>query len=306
MFLLLTACATTLPEIEEDTWAYEPLPVCETDGIGYRAPVKPNLMLVVDRSGSMETDHRWDQVMAMTPYLEAVEPASRLGLTLFPSPATHDRCEVQDGIVVPIEDAPGAGQAILGELEATRPEGATPVAASLYDVAMNGRINDPYRPNIVVLITDGQPNCACATGDSDCERQAAVDAADHLVNAQGDTQLYVIGFGTDIDAARETLQEVAAVGEVTTGPDNYYEAESVEELVERFGRVTASLEPCLYALDETPDAVAVTLDGVALEECDDCDEGFSYDPSSGTIELAPVSCRDALVEECPDILIEAI
>ncbi|MCP4808097.1 MAG: hypothetical protein GY884_22360 [Proteobacteria bacterium] len=297
MFLFLAACVTNPANVEEDTWVYEPLAVCETDGLDYRPPVKPNMMLVVDRSGSMEGDSRWDQVMAMTPYLEAVEPASRLGLTLFPSPNGSDRCGVDDGIVVPIEDEPGAGAAILAELEGTRPDGATPVAESLYDISTNGRIHDPYRPNIVLLITDGQPNCMCATGDEDCEREAAITAVDHLVHGGDEpVQLYVIG--SDIADARQTLEGMAEMAEDTTG-DNYYEATNVEELVERFGRVTASLEPCLYALDAAvdDDDLRVSLNGVEVENCEDCDEGYTYDDATGYVELAPVSCRDALVEE---------
>lgn len=308
MLFLLTACAIgpIIPD-EGDTWTYEPLPVCETEGLTYRPPVKPNLMLVVDRSGSMDTDARWDQVLQMTPYLEAVDPASRLGLTLFPSPASSDRCAIEDGIVVEIDDETGASMRIEDELWATQPAGATPVAASLVDVAVNGRVHDPYRPNIVLLVTDGQPNCVCATGDSGCERDAAIEAADYLVHGEDvPVQLYVIGFGADIDSARETLQGMASVAEDTTGPDNYYEAQDISELVERFSRVTASLEPCLYALDAPvpQDELAVTLNGVELASCTDCDEGYSYDAASGYVELAPVSCRQALIDECPDIVFE--
>ncbi|MBW2257510.1 MAG: hypothetical protein JRI25_23335 [Deltaproteobacteria bacterium] len=67
-------------------------------------------------------------------------------------------------------------------------------------------------------------------------------------------ELYVIGFGASAQAASDTLAAMARAAEVTSGPDNFYQTDTVEGLLERLYRVAASLQPCDIVLEEAPPA----------------------------------------------------
>lgn len=282
---------------------YDPPPECPTDeGLSYRAPVAPNVMLVVDRSGSMDlpapgcTDDcpsRWEALMSLAPVVHELGTSTRAGLTLYPD--SSGGCEMSR-IDVPIGE--GTGDAILGELAAVSPDGKTPLADALTLIRTEGRVQDPYRDNMVILITDGVPSCRAAA--------SSVTAAGRL--ADDGVQLHVISFADEFFGGTEILSEIAAEAHATSGPDNYHEATSIEGLLARLQRVTASLDTCAFAMDEAlPASVTVTVNGVEQAACEseDCVEGYSLDRDANVIRLAPSTCRDIAGQTCPDVLFEA-
>jgi hypothetical protein len=161
---------------------------------------------------------------------------------------------------------------------------------------------------VVILLTDGEPNCACAQSDSECERQAVVEAVERLVGDRVPVEVYVIGFGVSAQVAGETLASMAQAAEVTSGPDNYYQADTVEGLLERLYRVAASLQSCDIVLQEPPPAeeLVVWVNGERVSPCTDssCVEGYAYDPEAGVVQLAPATCRSISGVECPDMRFE--
>ncbi len=128
---------------------------------------KPNLMLVIDRSQSMDFplengESRWTQLRrAFGEYLTAHGTVARMGLVTFP---TDDACG-PGRVVADLwtqSDEPGDLQrqanAINATLQATRPGGVTPVGETLRALASYAPL-ESGRENIVVVATDGLPNC---------------------------------------------------------------------------------------------------------------------------------------------------
>ena len=117
--------------------------------------------------------------------------------------------------------------------------GGTPTAATLTLLGSQPSLQDTKRKNIVLLLTDGLPNCngsldkstcTCVTGATPCPSQlnclddtAAINAVTAL--AQKNIATIVIGFGADTGASlgRPTLNNMAVAGgyqrECTTSSD---------------------------------------------------------------------------------------
>ncbi len=287
---LLLACAPSPEDTAAATDTQEP--ICgSAEGIGYVAPTLPNVMLAVDRSRSMADDGKWQSLLAMTPYLEAVEASSNLGLTLYPAESDCDAT-----IAVPVSSDDDADLAIADALSSSSPGGGTPIAAALRLIRQEGGMQDADRDNVVVLVTDGMPSCL---GD-------AVEEAEALATAEVPIKLHVLGLGNGAD--QNQLSELAEAAEPSTGPDNLYMAEDVEDLLGRLDHIAAALSPCTYALEETvvADTLQVTVAGERLSECEeaDCVEGYAYDQDAASVTLAAVSCRAALENGCPDVVFD--
>lgn len=304
MLVLLLGC--TQPHNETGDTAeifdeYEALEVCpDPGGVAYLPPVPPNVMLMVDRSGSMDTQvdcdatscpTRWETLMGLAPIVEALGASTRAGLTAFPD--RNGQCEVED-IEVPVGE--GTSSAILQELSTSAPSGFTPVAETLTLLRREGRLQDPYRDNVLVLLSDGLPTCAGVT--------ASIEAVDRLTHLDEPVAFHVISFAAE-DEAKNTLEQMAEVGGEATGGNNYYEADTLEELMERLGRVAASLDTCAFALREevAAEELTVTVLGVEVEACtdSDCVQGYVYDEDARVVRLAAGSCREIAGEVCPDV-----
>jgi hypothetical protein len=318
--LTLTVACGPLPEAEpdpadatvaaKDAWtpppdAGTPPPDAGTPvvpGIQFQ-PVRPNAMLLVDRSGSMgepgacseaTCPSKWSQLLSLGPYLEQVEAGARLGLSIFPS---HDACG-SSAPLVPISDAPGAASRILTALSSLRPNGKTPVASAIRALTAGAGLDDPDRDNVVIVLTDGQPNCGC-NGDLACERTLAVQAVQAFMGRNLPNYLYVIGFGASAASqAGETLDAMAlAAGAQRPAPGQpaYYQADTIEDLIARLYAVTVQVQPCEYILDDTPpaDRLIVWLDGEDVSPCTTagtCDRGYRYDPAASSVSLHGETC----------------
>lgn len=189
----------------------EPTPMCETlQGLGQcgtmtvEATFKTvNMLLVIDKSGSMEDvpdgfdDDKWTSMkLALDAALGNVATEINFGLLLYPmslaQPIPLDNCggtccEVPEGLTA-VNVGIGPGQDTLPEisraLENVSPGGGTPTAAALqraHQYFTEGDGANLQGERYVLLATDGGPNCnteiscepeACTTNlDGDCETE---------------------------------------------------------------------------------------------------------------------------------------
>ncbi len=284
-------------------------------GIEYQQPA-PNVLLLVDRSGSMgepgacatsTCPTKWQQLLALGSYLGDVKTRARLGMNVFPAPGDPG-CGVSSEPLVPISQAPDVDQQILQAVATVGPGGRTPIAAALDEIGDSGLLDDATRDNVVVLLTDGMPNCACED-DGECERDAAVAAVTALRNRAVPIRVDVVGFGYSADTASDTLSAMAvAAGTDLPGEVKYFRAGTIEELIARLYQVAAGLAPCRFSLDDRPPPaeLVVHLDDTEVAACENapCGAGYVYQEAQGMVELYGASCAAIRDGQCHQVWFE--
>jgi hypothetical protein len=247
--------------------------------------VPPNVMLVLDRSGSMSeaigagsTTSKWtDLSMAIQSVVQGYDSQVRLGASLF---SGDGNC----GAGTLTLAAPTNGANILSQVNGSSPGGNTPTAVTLDKIIQQGMLNDSTRDNVVVLATDGEPNC----GDTD-----VTSRINTLYNQTPSVKTYVIGVG-DATASDPTLLDAWAVAGHTArvgAATQYYQANSPQDLKNAFDQIVAGVVSCKFKLQSAapdPTQLYVWLNGqkVAL----DAQNGFSYDASGPSVSLNGAAC----------------
>ena len=135
---------------------------------------RPNVLLLLDRSGSMADPppdaswSKWEAVeTALKGALADLEGSLNLGLLLLPSaPEGADPlCQVPEGadaITVAVGGGPETWEAFAAALQLNEPGGGTPMAAALErarEYFASGAGAELVGPRYVLLVTDGGPNC---------------------------------------------------------------------------------------------------------------------------------------------------
>ncbi|MBN1612735.1 MAG: VWA domain-containing protein [Polyangiaceae bacterium] len=167
------------------------------DGTKPSKAIPVNMLLVIDKSGSMMSEDTYDQpkwqalTSALTDALTAdtmiKNPNMSVGLLLFPGEqvtedsAPEDSCDLpKETVNVEIGPASDTVDSIIETLEDIRPGGSTPTADALnaaltYFEGGEGSLlkGDKY----VLLATDGGPNCNDAL---DCDNDECTIALDGL------------------------------------------------------------------------------------------------------------------------------
>jgi hypothetical protein len=233
---------------------------------------EPNILLILDHSGSMEENNKWGQAIEALDLLTfGFADSLRFGLMYFPSQSSCG-VNINTGLLNPI--LPNNGDAIRGSLRGLRgPDGRTPLESSiLTGVQYFDQLNDQNRKNIIVLITDGLDTCARN------ERQDPINAAANA-NNRG-YPVFVIGFGTTNEEANN-LRGIAQAG----GTNDFTLANNADEL--------------FTALEN----IAIEIQG---EECDgqdnDCDgmidEEIMPQRCDTQCGLGEILCINGQLSEC--------
>lgn len=227
-------------------------------------PVPADLLLVMDRSGSMTNDiakdepcdtstgtcaERWATMgQAMRKVLASSSSTIHWGLKLFSTPALSTGLgDVPAGcVVVPEIEVPvgaGSSDAIVARMGATTLNYNTPTRAAVQAAAgYLGSLHDG-RAKYILLATDGQPNCP-TTGDVPTapDLPAALEAI-AAARAAG-IKVYVIGVGPSAG----NLDEMARQG----GTDKFYPALSPQSLVAALDTIVGTVASCVYTMASVP------------------------------------------------------
>ncbi|MBL8910518.1 MAG: VWA domain-containing protein [Archangium sp.] len=238
----------------------------------------PEVMLVLDRSGSMSSAFgngtRWSTlVSALESTLPTTSETMALGMTLFPAAGSAAECRVP---VAP-EFVPATGQvsALLSTVRTSTLVGGTPTAEAL-DVAAAGFTST--KPRAMVLATDGLPNCnaslnpsscACPSGTSCTTAQRCIDDARTLerlsAHASDGIPTWIIGIGGDVTATT-LLDAMALAG---GGAPHSVSALDAAQLQSAFASIRDELSSCVFTSPSAPDAngtITVMLDGVFVPQ----------------------------------------
>ena len=276
-----------------------PEQTCGTTTVDTRR-AEADVLIVLDRSSSMtssmvdDSDCRKDdpgcttRLQAVVSGVQAVvanNPGIRWGLELFTTPKKA-MCIVSGPPQV--EVGPTSAAAIASQLATLTTASSTPTAAAISLAIDYLKTVADGNNKVILLATDGIPNCADGTTDSDgmpgtLDAVRAARAAGFLV--------YVIGIGPEVGK----LNELAKNG----GTGSYYPATSPAELNSALSSIATKVSAtCSYKVGQAPPdkgLVYVYVDKtyVARDESD----GWivdAADPTGATVTLTGTYCSKML------------
>lgn len=270
------------------------------------APLEVNVLLVVDKSLSMEDtpagfdSDKWTALRsALEATFEETEAKISFGLDLYPYSGTsgealEDSCDMpsSSAIVVPVQAGTEATPLILQALDDNPPSGGTPTAKALaraHEYYTSGAGKSLKGAKYVLLATDGGPNCSADTSIT-CE------AATCTVNMDGkDCGGNCCDPDKDPDGPSKCLDDAASIQAVAD-----LAADGIKTFVIGI--------PGTEAYAETLDALA---DESGVENPDAPPSYFAVSAEGGAEGLANVlskvttglitSCQLQLEEEPPNI-----
>ncbi|MGH1340140.1 MAG: vWA domain-containing protein [Nannocystales bacterium] len=305
------------------------VPTCGGERI-LLSSARPNVMLLLDKSGSMtgnawdhdadadtETVNRWTSLHDVTSnMLETYGDTVNFGAVLFPAldsevPESNDydtvfnsACRMADHAEVAV--AEGTRDTILAAMPGRDAEfeGATPTREAILNGLNHLETVEVTGPRAMVLVTDGAANCVYDSSRGigsvyDTELEQTVRSA----YADNGVPTYVVGI--DITAEhpvegrnlKDDLNAVADAGGVARdGDERFYNVADQETLAAALDEIARRVE-CTVELEDAPsdpDALEVEIDGELMPLLDSCSEGngwrYAADDHS-SIEL----CNDACV-----------
>lgn len=276
---------------------------CGCDGEAYSAAsVPPNVLIVLDRSGSMNDSipggTKWTVAKdAIANILSAQGDNVWFGLSLYPGEdlSCDQGMDCGPGFAVV---APGATTATaindaLGD--ASTCSFGTPTAENLAALVGYAGLKDTSRANYVLLVTDGQSTC-----DDPVAQVEALRAQDPEVKT------FVVGFGDGVDPDELNAMATAGGTAIAGGPPYYYVASDAASLADAFAAIAGTVLSCSYTLSGTPpnlDALYVYQDKVAVPYDPTQMNGWDYDAATNQVTFYGASCASLQSGEVQDLAI---
>ena len=208
-----------------------------------------SLLLVLDKSGSMTEDGKWDQVTAaVAAFVDSPDNAGlAMGLSFFPLGSSCDVARYA-APAVPMGLLPANAAAMKAALAKQKPDGDTPTRPVLRGAIEYARalaLADPSRSVVVALATDGAPN----TCDSTTERVAAI--ARDGATTEPQVLTFVIGVLTGYVSA---LQQIAQAGGTGAPIFLHDAASSAGEFTAALRYLRETQAACRFAVPDTGSA----------------------------------------------------
>ena len=282
---------------------------CGCDGEEFTPmPVTPNMLVLLDRSGSMTTndvpgtdDGNGGQLTRMEVAKEALtqlvtdfDAQVRFGLWMYPN--DNGGCNTSSSADVDV--GMNQGSNVVNEIP-NAGSGNTPLRDAIEDVVNYPGLMDPTRPNYIISVQDGAPNCP-RSGEDDADVRAAILASTQALMSSN-VRTFVIGFGDGLGTTEQAfLNEMARTGGTARmmGGDDYYAAESAQDLDTALQTIGGQVLACSFQLEADDDAIVrVFFDGSEVPD------GWTFDPVNGTITFDDQTVCDQLQEGNVDELV---
>jgi len=295
---------------------------CGCEGVAFAAmPIVPNMMVVYDKSGSMEEDLEGDCPLFDNGTTKCDYPPHGSGSD--PNPAfdapdkwtvagggiddilTSHGSKVRFGLVtfssdgncgagnVRVDVGPNTEADIRSTIAASNPRGSTPIGDTLADLVGLNSLQSDAHSNYVLLVTDGMETCG---GNP-------VSAARDLFQQSPRVKTFVVGFGGGVDA--NELNDIATEGHTDRpGATKYYQADNAAELGDALDTILGSVLSCAYQLDQVPEDLGqlyVYADGDPVNRDQTQSEGWDYDPATGTLTFYGQICQDLQAGSVTDL-----
>jgi hypothetical protein len=280
--------------------------------------VPPNLLIVMDRSGSMSNSldgtNRWTLAkQAVSAVLENYGDSIRFGLATY-SACLPGGCSAGT-IVVPIgaDQATAIEQYLAPRIGAGSSDGAqmdgdnirylcnsgtpeTTTGKTLLSFVGEPSLQDTARANAVLLLTDGQESSQCRTvGVDDGPSGAAA-----LLAQSEPVKTYVVGLSNDV-----TTQEIQGIADAG-GTGVAIHANDQAALVAAFADIARSVVSCELVLDTAPpdpNKLFVFLDGSPKPLPRHDKDGWEYDAEKKLVTFVGTTCEKLKSGELTDVQI---
>ncbi|MBT9556794.1 MAG: VWA domain-containing protein [Myxococcales bacterium] len=264
---------------------------CGCDGSLFTATkVPPNVLIVLDRSGSMNETisgkSKWSIAKTAIANLTTNFGSEvRFGLMLYPgtnkSGTQGGDCNAGAVFVNPTENAGSTITTFLSGAGTT--SFGTPTAASLAWLANYAGLEDTTRENYILLITDGQSTC----------NNNPKNEVEALLAQTPSVKTFVVGFGSGVSATE--LNSMALAGGVPrpNGPPHYYKADSATDLETALAEIGGNVLSCDYVLNQVPadiEELFIFFDDVEQPRDPAHTAGWDYSLGTNTVTFYGSSC----------------
>lgn len=309
------------------------------------------IMFVIDRSGSMNFSldgqqpsqqgslppgvrSRWEELRdALYATILPFDQSLAIGVKFYPE--EHPRGSPADvacstDVGVGIAPARGNTQVILDAFDETGPNGGTPTAEA---VRLAARYLTETRglSRVIIIATDGAPNCnealngatcvctavatpalpapclAGSNGQYNClDDERAIGAIREIAEVQ-QIPVYVVGIGgTEKPEFLEVLDEMAvAGGRARPTVPRHYNVQSAAALRDAFSEIQSTVARCTYLTPSAPDdpsAIDVEIDGVPIPHDPSRQNGWDWaDRAYGTMTFFGSACVLATMQGAPTV-----
>ena len=203
----------------------------------------PNIMFVVDQSGSMDEDPTGKLFGHPTKWELAIDAVSQvvstygakvpMGLELFTSSGATDKACFAD-TMISVEPDHNTSKKIIDTLTAAMPASGTNTGEAVKRAAIDRVLHDSRRANYLVLVTDGDPNCN--SGDGGKTPDYTVGQIKAAAAQDPSIRTFVIGFDgtqavnpTSLNLMAQAGKEPIAGCDPMHGKPCYYSASSAPQ-----------------------------------------------------------------------------